>query len=80
MQEGSSQPLPAPPRVRPMDKLKVESLMKRRYSTRGVPAPPIATEPFPAELSSRSKAYESEREAVFSSRYSSDDSLTSQVN
>jgi exocyst complex component 8 len=44
------------PRVRPKDKSKVESLMKLRYSTRGVPVLPSIDEPFPAELSAKSKA------------------------
>ena len=58
MNEGSTQPLPPPPRVRPKDKSKVESLMKRRYSTRGVP-PPSALEPFPSELSNKSEVADS---------------------
>jgi hypothetical protein len=44
------------PRVRPKDKSKVESLMKRRYSTRGVPVLPSIDEPFPSELTAKSKA------------------------
>jgi hypothetical protein len=56
--EGSSQPLPPPPRVRPKDKSKVESLMKRRYSTRGVPQN-LNLEPFPAELSVKSRTTDS---------------------
>src|SRR5947207_4054406 len=55
MSQGSTQPLPPPPRVRPKDKSKVESLMKRRYSTRGVPPPPSGLEPFPLELSTKGK-------------------------
>lgn len=51
--DGSSQNLP---RVRPMDKSKVESLMKRRYSTRGVPPPVLTDEPFPPELTSKTRA------------------------
>lgn len=50
------QTLPPPPRVRPKDKLKVESLMKRRYSTRVGPLPASTLEPFPSELSTKSKA------------------------
>src|SRR5277367_34032 len=58
MAEGSSQPLPPPPRVRPKDKSKVESLMKRRYSTRGLPQN-LNIEPFPAELSTKSRTTDS---------------------
>jgi len=58
MTEGSSQPLPPPPRVRPKDKSKVESLMKRRYSTRGVPQP-LNLEVFPEELSAKSRTADS---------------------
>jgi hypothetical protein len=57
MSEGSTQPLPPPPRVQPKDKSKVESLMKRRYSTRGIP--PSALEPFPSELSNKSNVADS---------------------
>src|SRR5271169_1307090 len=53
---GSEGGLPPPPRVRPKDKSKVESLMKRRYSTRVGPPPPSALEPFPSELSTKSQA------------------------
>jgi hypothetical protein len=53
---GSGQALPPPPRVRPKDKSKVESLMKRRYSTRGPPPPLSSTlETFPPELTVKSK-------------------------
>jgi len=56
--DGAGPSLPPPPRVRAKDKSKVESLMKRRYSTRGVPPPQSALEPFTSELSSRGKAAE----------------------
>jgi hypothetical protein len=49
--EGSVQTLPPPPRVRPMDKSKVESLMKRRYSVRQ--ANPPKKERFPPELGNK---------------------------
>src|SRR5579859_2983161 len=55
MQDGSFQNLPPPPRVRPKDKSKVESLMKRRYSARGPLPVPSISEPFPAELSVKSR-------------------------
>ena len=58
MTEGSSQSFPPPPRVRPKDKSKVESLMKRRYSTRGVPQA-LNLEPFPAELGAKTRTTES---------------------
>jgi len=54
--DGSSQPMPPPPRVRAKDKSKVETLMKRRYSMRVVPGGVSALEAFPADLSSRAKA------------------------
>ena len=54
MQDGSSN-LPPPPRVRPKDKSKVESLMKRRYSTRGPLVVPLASEPFPVDLGAKSR-------------------------
>jgi len=54
--DGSSQQMPPPPRVRPKDKSKVETLMKRRYSMRVVPGPVSALEAFPPDLSSRAKA------------------------
>src|SRR5271169_5257712 len=53
---GSEGGLPPPPRVRPKDKSKVESLMKRRYSTRFGPLPPSALEPFPSELTTKGKS------------------------
>jgi hypothetical protein len=55
MQDSSFQNLPPPPRVRPKDKSKVESLMKRRYSTRGPLPVPSTSEPFPAELGVKSR-------------------------
>jgi hypothetical protein len=54
---GSAGALPPPPRVRPKDKSKVESLMKRRYSTRVGPLTPVS-EPFPSELAAKGKAAE----------------------
>jgi hypothetical protein len=57
--EASSHPLPPPPRVRPKDKSKVESLMKRRYSTRGPLPHAPQSEAFPAELSVKSRAADS---------------------
>jgi len=80
MEGGSSQQLPPPPRVRPMDKSKVESLMKRRYSTRGMPAPVPTNEPFPAELSSKTKAYDVERKNVSHSRSAFSNYSPSQAN
>jgi len=51
-------PMPPPPRVRPRDKSKVESMMKRRYSTRGMPPPAAVLEPFPEELMQKTKVPE----------------------
>ena len=47
--DGSKGNMPAPPRIQAKDKLKVESLMKRRYSTRIIP-PPTTHDPFPPSL------------------------------
>jgi hypothetical protein len=54
MSGTSGENMPPPPRVQAKDKSKVESLMKRRYSTRA-PPPSIALEPFPAVLSVKGK-------------------------
>jgi hypothetical protein len=56
--EGSAQSLPPPPRVRPKDKSKVESLMKRRYSVRGIPPVTSGLEPFPSDLGSKDRTTE----------------------
>jgi len=64
MQDSSFQNLPPPPRVRPKDKSKVESLMKRRYSTRGPLPVPSALEPFPAELSADTRTLKTVPETV----------------
>jgi len=56
--ESSPEALPPLPRVRPKDKSKVESLMKRRYSmARGMGVQNHSNEAFPVELSSRSKEF-----------------------
>src|SRR5579859_651041 len=60
MSDNASQPLPPPPRVRPRDKSKVESLMKRRYSTRGPLPSQSSIEAFPPELTAKSKTIEQE--------------------
>jgi hypothetical protein len=64
MQDSVSQNMPPPPRVRPKDKSKVESLMKRRYSTRGPLPVPSISEPFPAELSAKTRALDVVPEVV----------------
>lgn len=58
MGESSPQSLPPPPRVRPKDKSKVESLMKRRYSVRGIPPVASIPEPFPSDLGNIDRAIE----------------------
>src|SRR5579859_6322796 len=60
MQDSASQNMPPPPRVRPKDKSKVESLMKRRYSSRGPLPSQSSIEAFPPELTAKSKTIEQE--------------------